>query len=327
MKYFDLILSSRIYSRLRQCREKHHAFLLTGEDSEALRLTALLFAASQVKENNNFSPFLPSSSLIPHCADQVIRGVYPDIRELPGTDGKYNKKTIDSFFDSLYMTPVMSDKVYYILNNAHDISEKWQNALLKTLEEPPPRVRFVLTAASRGRLLPTIVSRCIVMEGDIFSTEQLYAELCKYYPAGSELQSSVMSADGKLTEAVRCFEKASSGKVQDTVLNTLINLNKSSRLAFHISEVCAYSDELPHVLNQMTSAVRDTMCVISGKPELLTHKYKEKKIKELADKLKITACLAIITAIDHAQMRHKQNGHTVSVIEELLMKILEAKHK
>jgi len=326
MKYIDLILNSRLYARLKQCGGGHHAYLLTGEDSEALRLTALLFSASQIEEQNSLS-LTSHSSLIPNCLDQIMRGVYPDVRELPGTDGKYNKAVIEGFFEGLYMTPVISDKVYYVLHNAHDISERWQNALLKTLEEPSPRVSFILTAVSRNRLLPTIGSRCIAMEGDIFSAEHLYAELSKHYPAGSELQSAIMSADGKLTEAVRNLENAVSDKILDTVLDTLISLNKSSRLALYIGKLAVYGDELTQLLNQMMSAVRDAMCMLSGKPELITLRYKEQKIKELADKLKITACLNIISDIDHALLRYKQNGHTVSIIEELLMKVLEAKHK
>lgn len=296
---------------------------MTGEDSEALRLTALLFIAGKIDAGSGANLLGTRTNYL----DQITRGVYPDVKELPGIEGKYNKATIDTFFDELYMTPVMSDRVYYILHNAHDISERWQNALLKTLEEPPSRVSFILTATSRDKLLPTIVSRCAVMDGDVFSTEQLYNELSKHYAAGSELQSAVMSAGGKLTEAVRNLDNPVTGIILDTVLNMLINLNKSPQLAAHVSSIAVYADQLPYVLSQMATAIRDAMCVISGEEQLITFKYKSSRIKELADKLQIITSLTIITAIEHAIIRHRQNGHAISVIEELLMKILEAKNK
>lgn len=304
-----LIKNSRLYARMKDAGDKH-AFLLTGEDSEALKLTALLYAGGgQISATN------------------------PDIRLLPEEDGKYNKALMDGFFARLHYTPVAAEFVYYILHNAHDISERWQNALLKTLEEPPASVRFILTASSRSRLLPTVVSRCLCLEGDVFGAEELYAALQYRLISGKAglavtdvaIKAAAMAADGKLTEALRAIESSAAAKILDITIDTLLNLSSSAKLAEYTHNLVVYADETPAVLNQFGAAVRDAMRAASGAEELIGLKYKTQEIKQIADKIPLAACLKIIDAVEHARYRHKLYGNATGIIEELLMKVVEAK--
>jgi DNA polymerase III delta prime subunit len=88
-----------------------------------------------------------------HAADQII--VSPDPTSI--TIG-----IIREFIGRLSLSPQYSPSVAGIIHDAHTLTHEAQQALLKTLEEPPPRAFIVLEAASTAEFLPTILSRCIV---------------------------------------------------------------------------------------------------------------------------------------------------------------------
>ena len=89
-------------------------------------------------------------------------GAHPDLIRVAPEDGKKSvsiKTARDLVLDSLYIAPNEADAKLYYIPEADEMSDVVQNALLKTIEEPPPFVGFILTAALRESFLPTVVSR------------------------------------------------------------------------------------------------------------------------------------------------------------------------
>ncbi|HBB66846.1 MAG: hypothetical protein A2X28_06940 [Elusimicrobia bacterium GWA2_56_46] len=131
------------------------------------------------------SPLHPSS-LIPHPSEdacgrcvscsQIDKGVHPDVRiidsEFQGLlleeDARKQKTlridTVREFTRHVYQKAILSEWKIFIINDAHTLNANAQNAMLKVLEEPPPGTVFLLIAAKKNLLLPTIISRSYAVE-------------------------------------------------------------------------------------------------------------------------------------------------------------------
>jgi DNA polymerase-3 subunit delta' len=92
----------------------------------------------------------------------LAHGAHPDLRtiEAPPDRRSIPIKDLHELLQGLALRPLEAARKVYILRGAEDLAEDGANALLKSLEEPPPRVTFLLTAPSADVLLPTITSRC-----------------------------------------------------------------------------------------------------------------------------------------------------------------------
>ena len=132
------------------------SFLLSGEDGDGLALTARLVAARLCG--------VAFEKALEEHADIIV---YPNPQRSKTSSKKTAEKSkppmvsvddVREIIDSLYLTPFELGKRIYIIENAESMSEICQNKLLKSLEEPPSRVCFILCAC--GTMLPTVESRC-----------------------------------------------------------------------------------------------------------------------------------------------------------------------
>jgi len=143
-----------------------HSFLLAG-DVEANRLLFAEFLAASVCCKTPQSNGLPCGKC--STCRQIETHIYPDWLELSpvgkmrqirvGDSGNPEPNTVRYFDDHLYMTGI-SGRTVGVIQDADRLNEQSQNALLKTLEEPPDNCIIILSTANPSALLPTIRSRC-----------------------------------------------------------------------------------------------------------------------------------------------------------------------
>jgi len=97
----------------------------------------------------------------PQCT-RVAGGTHPDVRVIVRDADRKDVRTeqIRELTRWLSLTPLMAGRKVGIVDGAHEVNEHGQNALLKTLEEPPGRTVLILTASAPSLLLPTVRSRC-----------------------------------------------------------------------------------------------------------------------------------------------------------------------
>lgn len=135
-----------------------HAVLLESGNMKLSRRAALTVAAGLLcRSAEELRPCRQCTA----CR-KVRSGSHPDLLILEGTGGQRSLHVDDIRAlrkDSVVLPNEAEFKVYVLLG-AQDMSEQAQNAILKVLEEPPERVRFVLTCDDRAHLLGTILSRC-----------------------------------------------------------------------------------------------------------------------------------------------------------------------
>jgi DNA polymerase III subunit delta' len=144
----------------------HHAWLLTGPEGVgkatfAYRAARRLLGARPAPESGALA-----SSPDDAVSRQIIARSHPDLMVLEriGDDGKIRKvipvddaRKLTEFFSK---SPAVAPHRVAIIDAADDLNVNAANAVLKTLEEPPPRGVLLLVCHAPGRLLPTIRSRC-----------------------------------------------------------------------------------------------------------------------------------------------------------------------
>ena len=132
-----------------------HAYLFVGPRGTGKTTTARLFAKSLNWEDGP-SLEVPEDSELGHA---IMEGRCLDVIEIDGASNNSVDQVRD-LRDECQYAPAQCRYKIYVIDEVHMLSQQAFNALLKTLEEPPPHVKFVFATTEAHKVLPTIVSRC-----------------------------------------------------------------------------------------------------------------------------------------------------------------------
>jgi DNA polymerase-3 subunit delta' len=154
----------------------------TGRLSHAYLLTGPAGAGAE-----DLAQALAQAALCPRggcgsCDDceRVERGTHPDVHVLrPESAQGYLVDQVRGLIADLDLAPIRARRRAYILTEAERLTPATANALLKSLEEPPADVMFVLVASTADAVLPTVVSRCQVLNVPGVGDEAAAADLAR----------------------------------------------------------------------------------------------------------------------------------------------------
>ena len=135
-----------------------HALLLAGGNDRERKKTAEAVAMALLCENREKAPCGKCRACV-----KVKAGTHPDLSSFSGTEKAHTvgiNVIREGILPTLYIAPNEAQKKVYLLHDADGMTREAQNAFLKTLEEPPPFVSFVLAASGTQKLLSTVLSRC-----------------------------------------------------------------------------------------------------------------------------------------------------------------------
>jgi len=132
-----------------------HAYLFVGPRGTGKTTTARIFAKALNCKNG---PTVEPCGVCPACVS-ITSGTSMDVLEIDGASNNGVEQVRNLRDDVRYGAADGKFKVY-IIDEVHMLSAAAFNALLKTLEEPPPHVKFIFATTEAEKVLPTIVSRC-----------------------------------------------------------------------------------------------------------------------------------------------------------------------
>jgi len=150
----------------------HHAYLFCGTRGVGKTTLARIFTKCLNCETG------PTATPCNQCnaCQQIDKGIYPDLIEI---DAASRTKVEDTreLLDNVQYAPTMGKYKVYLIDEVHMLSGHSFNALLKTLEEPPEHVKFLLATTDPQKLPITVLSRCLKLSLKMLSVSQISAHL------------------------------------------------------------------------------------------------------------------------------------------------------
>lgn len=204
----------------------HHAFLFTGTRGVGKTTIARILAKSLNCEKG------VSSKPCGECSAcrEVDEGRFIDLIEV---DAASRTKVDDTreLLDNVQFAPTRGRYKVYLIDEVHMLSGHSFNALLKTLEEPPPHVKFLLATTDPQRLPVTVLSRCLQFSLKHLSAEQIDEQLKKIISAESieaeppALTLIARSAAGSMRDALSLLDQAiayTGGKLDEVSVRDML---------------------------------------------------------------------------------------------------------
>lgn len=206
----DLVSVRESLQKIVKSKKIPHAFLFSGPKGTGKTSAARILA----KVVNCENPSKKTSEPCNKCEQckSIIVGDNLDVIELDAASHR-GIDDIRSLRDAVKLSPVSAKRKVYIIDEAHMLTSEASNALLKTLEEPPEHVMFILATTNSEKLIPTILSRSTIIKFTKASVDELVASLTKVvkgekvkYDQGA-LEIIAEASDGSFRDAVKILEQ------------------------------------------------------------------------------------------------------------------------
>lgn len=301
-----------------------HAYILSGETGSGKKLLANTFAMALQCEKKGIDPCLECRS----CKKAMSRN-HPDIiyitHEKPNSIGIEDIRT--QLIEDVLIKPYCSSHKIYIVDEAEKLTLQAQNALLKTIEEPPAYAVIMLLTSNMEAFLPTITSRCVKLNLRPVEESMVKDYLMeKMHLPDYQAQMDAAFSQGNIGKARQMAESDEFNLMTDQALRIL---KKSNELELHemvemIKELSAEKQNIDEYLDLFILWFRDVLFFKATKEvDGLMFKDQLNYIKERARKSSYEGIETIIESIGKAKSRLHANVNFDLVLELLFLTIRE----
>lgn len=301
-----------------------HAYILAGMTGSGRKTLARLFGASLLC---SFEGAVPCGTC--HSCKMVSSGSHPDLitisHEKPATISVEDIR--DQLVSDIQIRPYYKGKKVYIIPDCEMMTQQAQNALLKSIEEPPPYAVIILITDNLASLLPTVRSRCTVLSTIPLPDSTVKDYLMKNGGAG-EKEASVCAAfsGGSIGNAARFLH---SDTFREDLERTLDFIKRSGELA--ANEIFAFAKEassdkagLLQILDIILFLYRDILMFKTlGKSASLTFIDETGYIESKERRTDYDEIGRVIKSIEELKGRLRSNVNAEAGLDVLLLDIAE----
>lgn len=298
-----------------------HAYLLQGEAGSGKKTLARIFAAALQCEEQGIEPCGRCQS----CR-QAMSGNHPDIRTITHEKAAIGVDDIRlQLNQDIMIKPYSRPYKVYLIEDAETMTEQAQNAMLKTIEEPPEYAVILLLTVNAKRLLPTVLSRCTQLSLRPVPKTAIRRLLCENYgiaPHMAELAADF--ADGVPGRAIGYAASESFVVKKDEVLRVLRRMPEATAEELYrtAKDWAGRKAELPELLAMMNLWFRDVLVVkAAGEKGGILFREEQNELFRQAERLSYRRIEEIGTAIEQLQQRMNANVNLELASELLLLTI------
>ncbi len=314
------------FKRSIELEKVSHAYIINGEADSGKKMLANAFAKTLMCEAGGMEPCDICKSCI-----QTESGNQPDIitvsHEKPGVISVDEIR--EQVVDSICIKPYSSKYKIYIIPDAQLMNVQAQNALLKTIEEPPEYGVLILTTTNLDKLLPTVQSRCMVLNTKPIRERDMLEYLIK--TAGLTEEKAYFCLDfaqGNLGKAIKLADKDNGEYMQ--VIESVVDVMKKiytmevDDLAWALSHIEQYKLSMDDYMDLMMMWYRDMLMLkVTSNPDKLLFKGEYSTMKKQAGLLSYEDIENKIDAIATAKKRLEANANFEITMELLLLTLKE----
>ncbi|WP_049783321.1 DNA polymerase III subunit delta' [Mahella australiensis] len=253
----DIIGQDSIIKELKEALVRQtisHAYIFEGPDGAGKSTLANVFCQAVVCEDNQHKP----CGVCGACR-RFEAGTHPDYKVIAPEKNTIGVDRIRELIDDIYINPYMADRKVYVIDQAQSMTVQAQNALLKTLENPPPYAVIILLTTSADNLLPTVVSRCLIYKLKPVSLHHIEDILiCRFNVSADDAKKAAAASDGIVGKAISIANDTAWQALWQSALNNLQNLIRDRWNAFFAVEefLVQYKDDIDVILDCWADYIR-----------------------------------------------------------------------
>lgn len=323
--YKDILGNEQIKEHFKNAIKLHkvsHAYILNGDKGMGKKMLSNVFAMALQCERGTEEPCMECRS----CR-QVISGNHPDIKYI--THEKPNVIAVDEVREQInndiQIKPYSSPYKIYIVDEAEKMNLQAQNALLKTIEEPPEYGIIILLTSNSEMFLPTILSRCVMLNMKLMEKGQMRDYLMKKMGLPDYHADVIIAfSGGNLGKAIRLASSEDFNELKSSVTHLLeyIGDMETYEVVMAVKQVEKYKVDIADYIDLMMVWYRDVLMFKASRDmNELTFKDEYGYIKEQAEKISFNGIEEILKAMEKAKVRIRANVNFDLAIELMYLTI------
>ncbi len=303
-----------------------HAYILYGEVRSGKEFVAKVFAQSLLCEK----PVTKGDGTIEPCGEchscrQAMSANHPDIIYVPSTIGV--EEIRDRIVETVQIKPYQGPYKIYIVEEAEKLTVQAQNVLLKTIEEPPSYVVFILLTSSTEALLPTILSRCVLLNMRPVRDDEMRNYLMEQlHVPESRAEICIAFARGNIGRAKALASSEDFDKIRTNALSLLKNIHEmdTADIMEALKNIREYGFDINDYLDIMAVWYRDILLFkATHDMNHLIFRDEIQSIQKVAQYSDYEGIEEVIRALEVAKSRLRSKVNYELTMELLLLTIKE----
>jgi len=309
-----------------------HSYIIDAPKGSGKKLIANCFAKAIQCVNVKSAKSLEEVKSCDNCVScgTFDRGNHTDVIYVNPTKGK--TISVDDIREqvgkNVELKPYKYKYKIFIINNADCMTPQAQNALLKTIEEPPVYGVFIFLSENYNNFLPTVLSRCVVFKLKPLRIELVLSYIKEKFGLTDDKAYVYASyAQGSIGKAVEIMESERFNQIRDMVFRFVENFYKKDFIDvfLEVSTFEEFKDDINTVLDILYLCYRDMIVLkcLFGKKDFVIQKDKKDLFQMLLENFSLESLFFGAKAIFYAKRQLSLYSNFQMTIENLLLKLKE----